>query len=321
MMAAPDRQVTNFIAARRPPADSPATRALTEVLRRRHGDSLQAILFYGSCLRRRKHHEGLLDLYLLVDDYRTAYQGRALPALANRWLPPNVYYLETRTENPAPPGTVRCKYAILSLEDFLRGCRDWFHPYLWGRFTQPTALLYCRAPRIREFLDQIQAEATMHFLEAVLPALPVEFTLADLWCRGFSLSYASELRPERPEQGTELFSANREYYEKLAGLALPVSRFSHRLSHNDSGGYRAMLPSGYRRRARRAWKLRALQGKILSLLRLSKAAFTFNGGLDYICWKIERHSGLELSPPAGSRHTPITFSRALWRAWRAGGFR
>ena len=42
------------------------------------------------------------------------------------------------------------------------------------------------------------------------------------------------------------------------------------------------------------WKKRRGQGKRLSVLRLIKAAFTFRGGADYLAWKIERHSGVEV---------------------------
>ena len=35
----------------------------------------------------------------------------------------------------------------------------------------------------------------------------------------------------------------------------------------------------------------------LSVLRLLKALFTFEGGLDYIAWKLERHSGQRIEVP------------------------
>ena len=40
--------------------------------------------------------------------------------------------------------------------------------------------------------------------------------------------------------------------------------------------------------------LRRINGKALSALRLMKAAFTFEGGADYLAWKIARHSGVEI---------------------------
>ena len=95
------------------------------------------MLFYGSCRRSHDDAGGIVDLYVLVDGYRAAY-GALLPALANRILAPNVYYLETSFAGR----TVRAKYAVVSLDQFERGTARWFHPYLWGRFAQPCGLLF-----------------------------------------------------------------------------------------------------------------------------------------------------------------------------------
>ena len=77
---------------REPPV---AARAFETPLRDRFGQELAALVFYGSCLRKQTD-EGVLDFYAIVDDYSKAYDSRAL-AFANRALPPNVFYLETRS--------------------------------------------------------------------------------------------------------------------------------------------------------------------------------------------------------------------------------
>ncbi len=48
-----------------------------------------------------------------------------------------------------------------------------------------------------------------------------------------------------------------------------------------------------------------LTGKGWSVLRLIKAAFTFQGGADYIAWKIERHSGEKIILTDWQRRHPI----------------
>src|SRR5262245_14766073 len=90
---------------------SPGAHALTEALRKRYGNAVRAVLLYGSCLRRHDD-EGVLDLYVFVDEYRAIYSNPAL-RLLNRVLPPNVFYLEAQTGQ----GVVRAKYAVLSLRD------------------------------------------------------------------------------------------------------------------------------------------------------------------------------------------------------------
>ena len=84
-----------------------AVAALGDLLRRRFGTHALAILFHGSCRRAGDDTGGIVDLYVLVDDYRGAY-GHALPALANRLLAPNVYYLEA----PFAGRTIRAKYSV-----------------------------------------------------------------------------------------------------------------------------------------------------------------------------------------------------------------
>jgi hypothetical protein len=65
-----------------------------------------------------------------------------------------------------------------------------------------------------------------------------------------------------------------------------------------------------------------VQGKILSVLRLLKASFTFDGGLPYLVWKIERHSGVKVAITPFMRRFPrLGAIGTLWRTWRLGGFR
>jgi len=70
------------------------------------------------------------------------------------------------------------------------------------------------------------------------------------------------------------------------------------------------------------WKVRAIQGKILSILRLAKGLLTFKGGVDYILWKIERHSGISIEvSPTLKRIPPLAVLVIFWRLFRRGAFR
>ncbi len=183
--------IARQIAARAPDA----VVALANVLRERFGSHAQAVLFYGSCRRSHDDTGGIVDLYVLVDDYRAAY-GALLPALANRILAPNVYYLETSFADR----TVRAKYAVVSLDQFERGTARWFHPYLWGRFAQPCGLLYAADDAVRRRVIRALAAAVATFAARTLPRLPVEFDAEALWTGGLLLTYAAELRSERPHK-------------------------------------------------------------------------------------------------------------------------
>jgi hypothetical protein len=312
-------QLLTFISQQSARPAPPGVQPLCNEILSRYGSAVQAVLFYGSCLRRNDETEGIVDLYVLVDNYRSAYPGWTL-ALGNTLLPPNVFYLEL----PWREGLVRAKYAVLSLADFQRGTsRGWFHSYLWGRFAQPAALVYSRDLRITREVQQALARAVVTFISRVLPSLPESFTAREVWQDGLSLSYRAELRAERVEKLVHLFEFWRDYYEQVTCAAMPAVSFPVELvSETEPLLYRASIPARGRTLSRLSWALRSLQGKILSVLRLIKGLFTFQGGPEYVLWKIERHSGIKVDFPRRERRYPLlALGRVVWRLYRSGAFR
>jgi hypothetical protein len=270
------------------------------------------VLFYGSCRRTGDDAGGIVDLYVLVDDYRAAYRRRG-PALANRLLAPNVYYLEVAFAGR----TARAKCAVVSLAQFERGTARWFHPYLWGRFAQPCALLYAADERVRARVIAALANAAITFARRVLPRLPEEFDAAAFWSQGLLLSYATELRSEPAAKIRALATQSADELDARARILADVGGWPR----IGDGCYRN--PSGARARwsGALAWSVRRVQGKLLSVLRLLKASFTFAGGIAYVAWKIERHTGVHIEITPSMRRWPrVGAIGALWRAWRQGGF-
>lgn len=298
---------------------SPAVQMLIDDILARHGQAAQGILFYGSCLRSGDDLDGLVDLYLLVDSYRNAYSSR-LTALLNALLPPNVFYIERQFEGQ----TVRAKYAVLSMADFKKGTsRRWFHSYLWGRFSQPTALLYVRNNNVAELVYRGFAQSVITFIRRALPRIAPEFNARELWRRGFELSYRAELRSEKPQKRVRLFNAAPGYYEKMTRIAMNAVGYPVQIFDSvEPARYRARISDRVRYISRLTWGLRLYQGKLLSVLRLLKALTTFEGGVDYIRWKIERHSGVRVDiEPRLRRHPFFAVCVLTWRLYRRGGFR
>ena len=293
----------------------PALAGLRRRLVETYGESLQAILYYGACLRGGDPYDGLVDLYVIVDDYRRALKSRGA-ALSNRLLPPNVFYLEV----PRPDGTVRCKYAVLGLAQMEKAVSPrWFHSYFWARFAQPMGLLHARDQAMAQRIHALQAQAVLTFTSRILPCLPETFTSADLWRQGLRLTYRAELRAESGQRADEIYQLYAAYYDAVTPPALATLAAVKTL---DAGRYAARLPLARRRRARLEWALRIGQGKMLSVLRLLKAFFTFEGGLDYIIWKLERHSGATIEITPRLRRWPLIFIWGLmWRLYRQGVFR
>lgn len=301
------------------PADDPAFAGLLEAMRARHHGAVGAVLLYGSCLRSGDLYDGLLDLYLVCDGYREAYR-RPLLAAANWLLPPNVFYAEHRTEGRV----LRSKVTVISLADFRRGCSAaWFESYIWGRFAQPTRIVYSRDAAFRGEVEACLLQAPRTLLCRALPALAPEGTVHALWENALALSYSTELRTERAGRANELARSSGEFFADLTrhhadSLAFPFVVYDA----NGELRYRSEIDSARRRLGRWGWGLRRIEGKLFSVLRLLKALFTFDGGLDYIAWKLERHSGEEIVIPDRVRRAPLLFLWGFfWGLYRRGIFK
>jgi hypothetical protein len=287
----------------------PAALALADAIRDRHG-GVAAILFYGSCLRQPASAaappEGILDFYAVVDRYRDAYPGRLL-ALANRVLPPNVFHV-TCSWRGEP---VRAKYAVISMAQFRRGLsRASFQTSLFARFAQPCRLAFARDATARAAIGKALADAVITMVAAVAPLLERNFDAEQLWLRGFRETYRAELRTEGAARARDLYASARERYDAITPFALSAAGIAGGPSARD------------RRVAQLRWAGRRVLGKLFSVLRLAKSAFTFDGGVDYILWKIERHSGVRLPVSPWQRRHPLLASPVfLWRLYRLGAIR
>ncbi len=300
-----------------PPRPNPAMAAALALAREiaaRHRDGVAAVLFYGSC-RRDGDASGLLDLYVLTTGQR-AFHGRAVPALLNAALPPTV--LLRRSEGAEAP--VRAKVAVLTQGQFERRMRPGsLDTTLWARFCQPSTLVYARDGAARRRTERAVARAVETAALWAARLGPEEAAPAEYWRNLFSRTYAAELRTERGNRPERLLAAAPDWY----GRALPLAWARLGLPAAPAGDGR--LKPGLPRRERRwfrAWALRRACGKALNALRLAKAAFTFEGGADYLAWKIERHSGVSLELADWQRRHPLLAAPALlWRLRRRGAVR
>lgn len=283
-----------------------AARAMAEFCRRRHGDAVLGVLFYGSCLRQPDQTltESLLDFYVIVDDYAAAYDNRML-AWANALLPPNVFYVEM----PWQGGQLRAKYAVMSLRQFVAGCQPSARNVsIWARFCQPARLIWSRTSETDAALADALAQACRTMFGNSLPLSEHDEKMDSvaIWQRGFKATYAAELRAESGDRAFAIVAADEARYQKIGDLLLPEMR----------------AQSLTREVALRNWQGRRVLGKTLNYLRLIKAAFTFDGAVDYVMWKVRRHSGVTIPVSEWQRRHPLLAAPALaWKLYRRGAFR
>lgn len=294
--------------------DDPDVARLTEAIRSRHGSAVAAVLLYGSYLRGKR--DTLLDFYVLLDGLRGSLpRGHAA---GNRLLPPNVYYLSLPDDPAGGRPPVRAKYATMTVAQFEAAMHD-FHCYFWSRFTQPTGLVAARDDATESRVVNAMAAAVDTFVARTLPLLETPFSSERLWQTGLARTYACELRSESAEGIESLYAHNARHFDAL--LAAYAARTDRRLAPAEHG-YAPAARTTSPGRARLGWVVRRVQGKVLSVLRLVKAAGTFDDPLDYLLWKIERHSGIYIEPSERARRHPLVFAwPLLWRLYRRGAFR
>jgi hypothetical protein len=297
----------------------PGAYALADRLRERHGPVLRAVLMYGSNLRQHDDREGVLDLYALVTSYRAIYRNPVLVA-ANRLLPPNVFYLETETAR----GMVRCKYAVLALDDLSRlTARHTSEPYFWARFAQPCALVWAADEESRVTVATALAAAVATFVRFAVPFVGTSFDSRALWTTAWQATYGAEIRPERPGAAVELYASNANRFERATALVVPTLPWAATtVAEADGLRFQVDLPMRERRRALGVWRRRRLRAKALFLLRILRNAVIFEGGVDYVLWKIQRHSGVSIDQAwRQKRHPLLALGAEAWRLYRARAFR
>jgi hypothetical protein len=300
-----------------PSSQDKSIEPLLEEIRQKHGDALLAILVYGSWLRGKR--DTMLDFYVLVKDYHTL--DSALQGWMCKLLPPNVYHIHHKAEGSGPEShDLRAKYALLKLDRFQHAMQHDFHSYFWARFAQPCEVLYVRDEQTQHVLDGAFASASATFMRRVLPAMGDPFNSGELWTRGLLLTYQCELRTESSNRGESIYEFNPAYYDQVTS---EFAEDSSMLSvAQPEGVYHNQYSKFSRKLASLSWWLRRIQGKFLSVLRLIKAAFTFNEPLEYLLWKIERHSGIYIEPSRRQLEHPLLFAwPLLWKLYRRGAFR
>jgi hypothetical protein len=260
-----------------------------------HGTASRAVLFYGSCLREKRLDGLMLDFYLIVSDYASAYAKRWL-ATANRLIPPNVFYFEH--------GGLAAKYAVLSEADFEHECSS----EAWtvstaARFAQPSRLVWTADQGAADRAIDSVSKATPTLLGWTLSMAPNNGSALDLWKRAFQLTFGAELRAERGDRSASIVDADPARYERFA----------------ESSG---MIVDHWGTAGARWWRGKQRHGKLYSIARLAKASLTFAGGADYIAWKINRHAGTRIElKPWQRRHPLLAGLSLLPRLLRSGAVR
>lgn len=280
-------------------------------LREAGGSGLAAVLAYGSRLvAAAPDRHSAYDLVVVVDDYRGFYRAlhasghtaRSVTFLTtvSRLLAPTVIAFR-----PAPPDGPLAKCVVLSRADFERELgphrRDHF---CLGRAMQRISVVHTRDEASAAWIRARVAEARDLVPALTLPFLNGPFTV-DRFCRRMlEVSYAGEIRPERPGRVHTVYEAQREV---LRAMYTPIleGRVDSGLLERDNGEYRPARPSGALARLR--WRAYFGFSKTRATARWIKHMLTFDGWFPYIVRKIERRTGMTVEITPLERRFPFPF--------------
>jgi hypothetical protein len=254
---------------------------LATAIHAKHENSV-AILAYGSALRELDPSSTLIDYYVLTED-EDGVSSNWLSRKLCKLVPPNVYYIEASVQEK----TCRAKYAVLPMASLqARVGHVHANPYFWVRFAQPMKCIWVKDDAAFEAVLNIVQCATETAANTARSLAP-NGSAANQWTRLFQETYRTELRPEASTRAATIVASQANELEQRLTLA------------------------GNKQTSARSWSLRRMQGKALSVLRLLKAAFTFQGGADYAAWKISRHSGVNIKITDWHRRHPLLASIVL----------
>jgi hypothetical protein len=323
-------------AAPRAPLYDPTAQKLVGALQKAAGDTLRAVLLFGSRLVDTTPSPfSAYDLVAVVDDYLTFYwrlhaaglhgrSPRTLTALA-RVLAPNVIAFD-----PSLAGGEIAKVMVLTLPDLERALapRAPDH-FLRGRLVQSTKVLMAREPSVQHDLERLLAGARRDVLRWAGPWLPETFTPLELAQRMLEVSYAAEVRPEAGGRVRAVFEAQTDFLERTYHKVLEEAAQEGRVvEHPDpersEPRWRLATPPGFW--SRLGWRFYFARSKARATARWLKHVVTFDDWLTYIQRKVERRTGMRVELTPLERKLPLL---TLWpkafrvlrqlRATRGGG--
>ena len=303
------------VASRSLASAAPEAAAAARAVKSLGGDTVAAVLFFGSRqTRARPDLHSAWDFFVVTRGYAPFYRAlkragashrpaRLLAGL-NAWLTPS----QTSLSLSSPTGALRAKCAVVSLADLRRETsprrRD--HVIL-GRLFQPVAILHTD-DAVREAVLDALVDACRLTTSWVRPWLPERFTVEEYCLSLLRVSYGAEIRPEPVARRIEtLWAAQRDQMLPVYAALLRDLAREGELVEAAPGAYALArpVPAAERRRLRAyfAWS------RVRATSRWAKHVVTFEGWLDYLLRKAERHSGQHIVLTPRERRLPLVF---LW---------
>ncbi|MDX1648173.1 MAG: hypothetical protein R3304_13590 [Longimicrobiales bacterium] len=286
---------------------------LAEKLNADSGDSVRAVLLYGSRLQKTNpDRHSALDFVVLVDDYISFYRGLAdsgelhRPAPLMRWLagilPPNVI---AYAPEEGASGLAKC--AVVDQRHLARALGpDPPDHFLLARLIQEVGYVWSASDADEAWVRGQIREAQRHVVDWMLPYLEDPVDAERLGRRMLAVCYRGELRPESRSRSDRVFEAQAPHLVDALEPALEHA-VETGMMEVDDGEY--VVSGEVPDATRRKWARHFRKSKIRATLRWFKHMLTFANWLPYIQRKVERHTGRDIELTPLEKKLPLVF---LW---------
>jgi hypothetical protein len=213
---------------------------------------------------------------------------------------------------------LRAKYAVISMRQFESRVADQsLDTTLWARFCQPCRRVWARSAADGERVTAAIGSAVVTASQWAAAHGPAQARAEDYWAALFARTYATELRVEKSDRSRAIVSAGGARYARLLPLAWRSAGLAFEALAD--GELCPAVHALKRQQLQQRWTRRERWGKPLNILRLVKAAFTFDGAMDYVAWKVERHSGVRIDVKPWQRRFPLLAAPGLYLKLRRLG--
>jgi hypothetical protein len=285
-------------------------------LRERGGESLAAVVFFGSRMSQANPDAwSAYDFFVIVRSYGAFFSSLRehgalrrpawLVAALNAVLPPNQIGI---TMTLADGRSARAKCAVVSLAAFVEETSHRRHDHFFlGRLCQQTEIVMAADPARQEQVVDALAGAHALTYDWVRPWLPARFDVAE-YCRTMlRVSFGAEIRPESSDRARALWEAQEDYLRPVYAVLLRELRATGALVEHEPGAFAVAHPAGRLERLRLS--LYFAWSKVRATARWAKYVVTFDDWLEFILRKARRHSGQEIELTPRERRLPLVF---LW---------
>lgn len=298
------------------PVEDRALVSAVEQVVRACDDAVCGVVFFGSRLSgaAKANAFSAHDVFVVVADYRRFYQrmrasglGRKQPALmslVSRWLPPTQISLRLREAG------VHLKASVVRLDTLRRETsarrRDHF---CIGRLFQPARIVYARDAATRQVLLDALVEAQRATWAWLRPWLPETFDAEAYGRAALRVSMSWEIRPEPAGRAESLWQAQcAEQTPVFSALLRELAAEGELVAAEPAPARWARArPVGRLERWRRGLYFR--RSLVRATARWLKHVVSFEGWLDYILHKANRHAGEPFALTPRERRWPWIF---LW---------